>query len=76
MYLKKSSGYDFAPAIVKTIEMREHGATVNVVFTKNDLKGWIYTRSWEVLSENVRKPKIKEILQVPLKYYFKRRVGK
>ena len=74
MYLKEESGYYFAPAIVKIMEQRKHGATAKIIFTNNDLSGWVYNKPWNVLSEDVRKPTMKELLRVPLKYYFKRKV--
>lgn len=80
MYLKKESAYTFAPAIVELIDTDNIGlGKVRVLFTEEDLnnKDYIYNDTWDVYLNEIRKPTLKELLQIPLKsykHYFKRKV--
>ena len=71
MYLKKESGYGFAPAIVEMLEKRTFGGKVQIIFTNNDLWGFAYSQPFHVLSKDIRKPTLLELLKVPLKSYIK-----
>ena len=76
MYLKESSRYPFAPAIVskpKPISGLELSRVkeVSVVYSFYDCGSYVYKKAWSVFPDEVRRATLKELLKVPFWAYVK-----